>query len=270
LTFDQLVKDTEFIGLMRAILEKLERFHKWPVDIEFTVEISQGYPHTEFTVHLLQCRPQISHKERQIVDIPDTIAPTDLILQTTELVPHGAVTDIRYIVYVPPDRYHHAPSYELKLEIARVIGRLNLKLANTDFMLIGPGRWGSSDVDLGVKVTYADIHNTRVLVEVSSAAQGTEAEPSYGTHFFQDLVEAGIYPLPITLSSRGAVLNTKFLEGAPNCLTELLPELDAFSPYVQVIDVPASAQGRLLHMVMNDELERAVGYLAMSQSGARR
>ncbi|MCU0520627.1 MAG: PEP/pyruvate-binding domain-containing protein [Anaerolineae bacterium] len=270
LTFDQLVKDGGFIGLMRAILEKLERFHKWPVDIEFTVEIGPRYPQTDYTVHLLQCRPQTSHKERQVVDIPDTIASSDLVLQTTELVPHGAVSDVRYIVYVRPDRYHHAPSYELKLEIARVIGRLNMRLADTSFILIGPGRWGSSDVDLGVKVTYADIHNTRVLVEVSSAAQGTEAEPSYGTHFFQDLVEAGIYPLPITLSSRGAVLNTKFLEGAPNALAALLPEFEAFCAYVQVIDVPAVAQGRLLQVIMNDELERAVGYLGISKSTERR
>jgi hypothetical protein len=89
LTFDQLLKDASFINLMRGIMGKLERFHRWPVDIEFTVEIGQGYPHTDYAVHLLQCRPQISHKERQVVDIPDTIAPCDLILQTTELVPHG-------------------------------------------------------------------------------------------------------------------------------------------------------------------------------------
>lgn len=270
LTFDQLLKDAEFIGLMRSILEKLERFHNWSVDIEFTVEIGQGYPDTDYTIHLLQCRPQISHKERLVVDIPDTIAASDLILQTTELVPHGAVAGIRYIVYVRPDRYHHAPSYELKLDIARVIGRLNMRLANTNFILIGPGRWGSSDVDLGVKVTYADIHNTRVLVEVSSAAEGTEAEPSYGTHFFQDLVEAGIYPLPITLNNRGAVLNTKFLDGAPNVLTDLVPEMAAYSPYVQVIDIPAVAQGRTLQIIMNDELERAVGYLSTSRAAEQR
>ncbi len=145
-----------------------------------------------------------------------------------------------------------------------------MRLANTNFILIGPGRWGSSDVDLGVKVTYADIHNTRVLVEISSAAEGTEAEPSYGTHFFQDLVEAGIYPLPITLNNRGAVLNTKFLDGAPNVLTDLVPEMAAYSPYVQVIDIPAVAQGRTLQIIMNDELERAVGYLSTSRAAEQR
>ncbi len=260
LTFDQLVKDRNFIGLMRAILAKLERYHKWPVDIEYAVDIIQGTSGTSYTVHLLQCRPQVSRKQRQGVDIPESIPIADLILQTTELVPHGAVSNVRYIVHVRPDRYQHAPSYDTKLEIARVIGRLNQALARDAFILIGPGRWGSSDVDLGVKVTYADIFNTRVLVEVSSA-DGTEAEPSYGTHFFQDLVEAGIYPLPISLGSRGAVVNTAFLDGAPNSLSDLLPGDSAYSSYIHVIDVPSATRGRYLEIIMNDEQERAVAFL---------
>jgi len=261
LTFDQLVKDQRFIGLMRAILERLERYHKWPVDIEFTVDVAENHPGAHYTVHLLQCRPQVSHKQRQAVDIPETIPLPDLILQTAELVPLGSVSDVHTIVYVRPDRYHRAPTYETKLEIARVIGRLNQALAGTTFILIGPGRWGSSDVDLGVKVTYADIYNARVLVEVSAAANGTQAEPSYGTHFFQDLVEAGIYPLPITLGSRGAVLNTKFLDAAPNDLARLLPNDAAYADYVHVIDVPQVTGGRSLEVIMNDEQERAVAFL---------
>jgi hypothetical protein len=270
LTFDQLVKDRRFIQLMSEILGKLERYHRWPVDIEFTVDIEPGSPRPTFTVHLLQCRPQISRKQQQAVEIPDNIPKQDIIIQTTELVPQGVVSDIRYIVYVRPDRYRSAPSYDVKLEIARVIGRLNQALADETFILIGPGRWGSSDVDLGVKVTYTDIYNSRLLVEVSSADSGIGAEPSYGTHFFQDLVEAAIYPLPVTLGHSGARLNAAFLNNAANCLPELLPQDTRFRDYIQVVDVPQAAGGRRLEIIMNDEQERAVAYLKNAQPTKRR
>jgi hypothetical protein len=126
---------------------------------------------------------------------------------------------------------------------------------------MGPGRWGSSNLDLGLKVTYADIYNARVLVEIPLGREGGAAEASYGTHFFQDLVEAGIFPLPITPDENGATLNTRFLTAAPNLLAELSPSDSAFARYVRVVDVPAVAEGRYLEIVMNGEQERAVGYL---------
>jgi hypothetical protein len=212
-------------------------------------------------VHILQCRPQTSRKEQQAVELPERIPEEDLILQTTDLVPHGVVSGIRYVVYVDPDQYRRTPSYTDKLEIARVIGRLNQALSGETFILIGPGRWGSSDVDLGVKVTYMDIYNAKVLVEISNRGGGMGAEPSYGTHFFQDLVEAGIYPLPIIMGNKGARLNTDFLNGAPNQLATLLPNDAEYTPYVQVLEVPSVAAGRTMEIVMNDEQERAAGYL---------
>ncbi|MCD6284704.1 MAG: PEP/pyruvate-binding domain-containing protein [Anaerolineae bacterium] len=270
LTFNQLVKDRHFIKLMRAILSKLERYHQWPVDIEFTVDVTPGYPHATYDVHLLQCRPQTSRKEQQSVEIPDAIPESDLILRTTELVPHGKVSDIRYVVYVRPQDYRRAPDTTVKLEIARVIGRLNRRLDGEIFILAGPGRWGSSDVDLGVKVTYADIYNTRMLIEIAGADAGAGAEPSYGTHFFQDLVEAAIYPLPVTLGKSGTVLNAEFLDNAPNKLPELLPQDADVSGYIHVIDVPAVAQGRRLEIIMNNEQELAVGYLRSPRYNEKR
>jgi hypothetical protein len=267
LTFDRLVEDTAFIDLMKQMLSRLEEEHRWPVDVEFTVDIEPGHPHAVYTIHLLQCRPQVSRKQQAAVEIPDPIPPQDLILQTTELVPLGIVPGVRYVVCVDPQTYHRAPAHStsvgstVKLEIARVIGRLNEKLRDEVFILIGPGRWGSSDVDLGVKVTYADIFNARVLIEVASTDSGMGAEPSYGTHFFQDLVEAGIFPLPVPLGRRGTFLNTDFLDRAPNRLAALLPNDAEYAAYVKVIDVPAITGGRHIEVVMNDEQQRAVAYL---------
>jgi len=260
LTFDQLVKDKHFIRLMRAVLDRLERFHRWPVDIEFTVDVTPGFPHATYDVRLLQCRPQISRKQQQAVEIPESIKPSDLILRSTELVPHGKVDGIRYIVYVRPSQYRQTPDHTAKLDIARVIGRLNKRLEGETFVLAGPGRWGSSDVDLGVKATYADIYNARALIEIAGTDGAAGAEPSYGTHFFQDLVEAAIYPLPVTVGKAGTVLNTEFLECSDNQLADLLPDDAGAADVIRVIDLETAA-GCCMDLIMNDELELAVGYL---------
>jgi hypothetical protein len=261
LTFDQLTQDKNFITLMRDILNKLERYHKTPVDIEFAVSIKSQYPHTEYTIHLLQCRPLVSKKQIKNIEIPDTIPESDLIFLANKLIPQGIVYGVRYIVHVPTDEYSKAPDYETKTEIARIISKLNKKLEGETFILIGPGRWGSSEADLGVRVTYADIFNTKVLIELPLKQKGNTAEPSYGTHFFQDLVETGIYPLPIDPRENQASINTKFLDTAPNVLETLLPEAAQYARYVHVIDVPATTGGRYLDIIMNDEEERAIGYL---------
>ncbi len=261
LTFEQLTQDPRFISFMQTILKKLERHHQWPVDIEFTIDITPRYPRAEYTLHLLQCRPMVSAKQRRVIEIPDDIPESALILRSGTLVPQGAVSDVRYIVYVDPAQYTQAPSYEVKSEIARIVGRLNKLLEHETFILIGPGRWGSSDADLGVKVTYADIYNAKVLVEAPLTRGGAIAEPSYGTHFFQDLVETGILPLPIAPGERGDLLNTTFLYSAPNQLGVLLPDAAAYGDYIRVVDVPAFANGRYLEIIMNDEQEKAVGYL---------
>jgi hypothetical protein len=112
-----------------------------------------------------------------------------------------------------------------------------------------------------VKVTYADIYNAKVLVEVPLTKEGSTAEASYGTHFFQDLVEAGIFPLPITPGEGDAWLNTELLLRSPNVLGELLPADAVYARYIRVIDVPRVTGGRHLEVVMNGEKEKGVAYL---------
>ena len=261
LTFEQLTQDKQFITLMKTILTKLERHYKWPVDIEFAIDVHPRYPQVEYTIRLLQCRPLVSQEWMGDVEIPEGIPERDLILTACKLVPQGIVSGVRYIVYIDPVGYSRIPDYVTKLELARVIGRLNKRLEGERFILMGPGRWGSSNLDLGVKVTYADIYNTRVLVEIPLTREGVTAEASYGTHFFQDLVETGIFPLPVTPGEDGAMLNFRFLTESPNVLAELLPADTTYARYVRVIDVLAVTGGRYLEIVMDGEHERAVGYL---------
>ena len=260
LTFEQLTRDSQFITLMKTILKRLERHYKSPVDIEFTVEIQPEYPHASYTVHLLQCRP-LASPEWMRAEIPEEISDQDLILRACKLVPQGVVSGVRYIVYIDPVVYSQVPDYVTRLELARVVGRLNKRLEGQRFILMGPGRWGTSNLDLGIKVAYADIYNAKALVEIPLLRGGSTTEASYGTHFFQDLVETGIFPLPIVPGEGGAMLNYRFLTESPNVLADLLPDDAAYSQYVRVIDVPVVTRGRYLEIVMDGEREEAVGYL---------
>jgi hypothetical protein len=261
LTFDELMKNQEFVNLMRGVLQKLERHYGRPVDMEFTVEITQERP-PHFILHLLQCRPQ-SWREGGIgIHVPTEEAPPeDVIFLARRMVPHGRVNNIRYIVYVRPEKYYHAPDRTTQLELARLIGRLNSRLEDETFILMGPGRWGTSNIDLGLKVTYADIYNSSALIEIAQSGDEDTIEVSYGTHFFQDLVESEIYPLPLYLNSPDTVFNRAFFEETPNALDELLSDDAQFADYVKVIDVPAVTGGRQLDLAMDSTEDEAMAYL---------
>ncbi len=259
-TFDRLLAETTFAAEMRDLLGLLERHYGRPVDMEFTLDLGAEGAKPRPRICLLQCRPQASMAEAEGVSVPD-IPENHALFTSRWLVPHGRVADIRYVVYVSPSAYAALPTASRRAEVARVIGRLNQKLAGERFILIGPGRWGSSSIDLGVKVTYADIYNARMLVELGVSGLEASPEVSYGTHFFQDLVEAQIYPLAIFPDAPGALFRTEFFEESANALADLLPEDARWSAVVRVLDVPALTGGRHLEVVMDSDEEVAVGYL---------
>jgi hypothetical protein len=268
LTFETLLKDTTLVLLMKAILKKLERRYGGPVDIEFTVDIGSEYPQPSLRVHLLQCRPQSSHESdwRQASSLWDeawAIPEEDVIFSASKLVPHGLVPQIRYVVYVDPEKYDRIADPSTKLQLARVVGHINHRLEGERFILMGPGRWGSSNMDLGLKVTYADIHNTSVLAEIALSRGNGTPELSYGTHFFQNLVEARIYPLPLYPHQGDTVFRTAFFLESPNVLKDLLPSDGRYAEYIRVIDVPATTEGRYLEVVMDSEKGKALGYLRL-------
>ncbi|MEW5818196.1 MAG: PEP/pyruvate-binding domain-containing protein, partial [Spirochaetota bacterium] len=261
LTFENLLKNTDFVKLMKTMLKKLERHYERPVDIEFTVQLIPGYPKPTFKVYLLQCRPLSNQDWIQDIVIPPDIPPADQLFTANHLVPQGVVDRIKYIIYVDPIVYSQIADTSVRLELGRVIGRLNKRLAEEEFILMGPGRWGSSNIDLGVKVTYADIFNTRMLIEIAVTRNGIIPEVSYGTHFFQDLVESRIHPLSLFPDDPDILFNREFLDMASNSLALLLPQDSIYVDYIKVINVPWISKGKLLRVVMNAEESQAVGYL---------
>ncbi|MGE5602485.1 MAG: PEP/pyruvate-binding domain-containing protein [Nitrososphaerales archaeon] len=260
ITMDSLLTQTTFASDLKTVLKALEFSYSHPVDIEFTVEIGKEYPKPSVRLHLLQCRPHSNPGENETVVIPDKIPDQDIIFGTTKLVPTGSVRQIAYVVYAQPEMYAAANPSQ-KLELARLIGRINQRLEGKTFILMGPGRWGSSNADLGLKVGYADFYNTRALVEIGWGQGKNRPTLSYGTHFFQDLVESHIYPLAIYPGEPGNPFKTGFFEAALNALPALLPGEAGWSEYVKIIDVPATTGGRHLELVMSGDEGRAVAYL---------
>ena len=111
----------------------------------------------------------------------------------------------------------------MRNKLRKAIRLLNDKLAREYFICIGPGRWGSFNPDLGIDISYPEIKNPRALVELSGSEYGLSPEPSFGTHFFQDLLKSQIYPLAICLDDNDVIFNRDFFYRTPNALTGTLP-----------------------------------------------
>ena len=260
LTFNYLTRNNKFVHLMRSMLERLETAYRLPVDVEFTVEIIPDYPQPDFKLSILQCRPLSQRKEEHSITIPENISDEDILFTAYELIPDGGAEGVRYIVFVDPEAYR-ACELANKHALGRAISRLNRRFENESYILMGPGRWGSVNIDLGVQVTYADIHNTKVLIEMAVAHNGQLPELSYGTHFFQDLVEAGIHSLPLHIGQENSRFNWSFFRESPNLLAQLQPEDAELEPYLRVIDVASLPGNRRLNVSMDGRNDRAFGFL---------
>ncbi|TAM46902.1 MAG: pyruvate, phosphate dikinase, partial [Acidobacteria bacterium] len=207
-------------------------------------------------------RPQSFNRENVAAAIPRDVPDKSVLFTANRYVSNGRVPDITHIVYVDPDRYNELGDHAALQEVGRTVSRLNALLPKRQFVLIGPGRWGSrGDIRLGVNVTYSDINNTAVLVEIARKRGNYVPDLSFGTHFFQDLVEAGIRYLPLYPDEPGAVFDERFLRESENELASLAPEFAHLGAVVRVIDVPKACPGMVLRVLMNADEDRAVGLL---------
>lgn len=261
LTFDKLVQDPKFVNLLRTTLTLLEKKYEQAVDTEFTVEITQSGADINYILHILQCRPLSLRQETPTAEIPADLGDKRILFRSHRLVPDGQALGVRYIVFIDPTLYRRIPEPNIKRELGRAVSRLNHILEKESFVLMGPGRWGSSNLELGVRVSYGDIHNTKVLIEMGVAEAGVAPELSYGTHFFQDLVEGGIYSLPLhLLADIPHQFDWDFFQKTHNILPLFSPDDAHLAPYLRVIDVLAQTDC-LLDILMNGVQDEAVGYL---------
>ncbi|NLG71994.1 MAG: hypothetical protein GX495_08145 [Chloroflexi bacterium] len=265
LTFDGLLSRTPFARRMKRMLKILEKHYRSPVDTEFTVEVIDPLSlNPEIKITLLQCRPQSQLKEND-VRLPEKLSAKDVIFSTRRMAPRGVIRGVRYVVFVVPEGYFSLPTPNARANLARSIGLLDQALEGENFICVGPGRWGTSNPDLGVKISYADIYHTRALVELAGRGIGTAPEASFGTHFFQDLIESNIFPLAVYLDDPDSEFNHAFFYNTPNVLSEFLPQGKELENCLRLIRVSDYRPGYQLDLIMDAEQGKSVAFLSPEQ-----
>jgi hypothetical protein len=262
LTFERLLSETAFPQVMGRILKTLETAYQYPVDVEFTLN------HTfdgSMRLNLVQCRPLQTKGGTTSIRIPDNIDARDIFIAQESRFFGGSVSLIlRRVIYVDPETYLALTSAQCR-DLTRLIGALNRHLDENKepcTLLLGPGRWGTSTPGLGIPVTFADISRVTVLAEMAFATGGLIPEISYGSHFFQDLVENDIFYLAVFPGSPGQCLDLDWLRAQPNQLAQLEPTFAPLAHAVRVVEVP-----RGLHLLANVVTQQLVVYRFAPQSG---
>ena len=237
LTFDELLSSTDFSAIMFKMLKRLEEIYNYPVDIEFTANFNaEG----KMQINLLQCRPFQTKGHYSRVEIPNKIKKSKILLRQEGNFMGGSVYEnISRIIYIDPQGYVKLPLSE-KYNIARLVGKINKTINSRDEMptiLFGPGRWGTTTPAMGVPVTFSEINNIAAIAEIAYTEGSLIPDLSFGTHFFQDMVEMNIFYMAIYPDLEKVVFNTALMQSMPNILDTLVPEDRQYADVVYVLDV---------------------------------
>ena len=265
LTFEKLLTETAFTRIMQDILKTLESRYQYPVDIEFTVNFTHEQ---KPLINLLQCRPlqtrgrpsapqAVKGQEGEFVLLgPDGLSakidPERILFACDgHFMGGGIYQDITRVIYIEPEAYLNLP-LSGKYDIARLVGTLNNFVSwalspesggqvpqtnGEPTILFGPGRWGTTTPSLGVPVGFHEINNVAVLAEIAHEGGNLMPELSFGTHFFQDLVESDIFFVALFPGKAGTIFNKAKLDEIPNKLIEVLPESSKYADVVRFYEL---------------------------------
>lgn len=233
--FQKLLSDTQFPEMMKDILALLSNVYDYPVDIEYTANFSDS---GDFKINLLQCRPLQTRGPGKSVKMPKvTDANGCFFSQKGSFMGGNVRLPIDYVIYVKAQEYLTLSEQD-KYAVARHIGLLNSALKGKSVMLMGPGRWGTTTPSLGVPLHFSELCNMSAICEMASVEAGFSPELSFGSHFFQDLVEAGIFYVAMFEGQKGVVFNPGYVLKKEN----ILPELSSVSAKLRdVIHVAKTA-----------------------------
>ncbi|RKY53133.1 MAG: hypothetical protein DRP89_06635, partial [Candidatus Neomarinimicrobiota bacterium] len=190
LSFDNILKYNYFplAEIIVRLLEIGENAFGMPIEIEFAVNLEKDLKNDKFpTFYILQIRP-LSVASEEIILIPKKINRDKLLLYTEKGMGNGVITDVKDIIYLIPERFNKLKTLEMQKEIEKLNSKM--KKENREYILIGPGRWGSMDRFLGIPVRWFQICNAKVIVE--TGLEDFNIEPSQGTHFFHNLVSMNV------------------------------------------------------------------------------
>ena len=231
-----LLENKDFTEFMQKTLKTLEKAYENPVDIEYTVNMDQE---KNVVVNLVQCRPLYTGKQGKQISIPNL--PQDQIffqLQDSSM-GSSAEFSLTAVVEVDPVQYYCCP-YAVKPKAAQAIGRINayFRQQKGNILLTAPGRLGTSSPELGVPVTFSHISGFRCICEVSDSRAGYMPELSYGSHMFQDLVEADIIYNAIWNDNRTLAYHPQLLKNCRNLFPNICPDMKDLFPMIKVYETP--------------------------------
>ena len=246
-----LVRNREMMERMQRMMHLIQKEYGEPVDIEFTINVSES---REYMINLLQCRPLQVFKDGGGVTVPENVRAEDILLETRHA-SMGLSREVKLdrIVYVDPVKYYQLP-YNEKTAIAALIGRINWKYRDTGthMMLLVPGRIGTSSPELGVPTAFSDISGFDAVCEIAENRAGYNPELSYGSHIFQDLVEAQILYTAVFPGERTIRFRPELLRQVPNRIGEI-PGGAEKQEVICLADVSA-LDCRLYHDLTNEHI----------------
>lgn len=180
-----------------------------PIEIEFAVNLDKENPQ-KASFYLLQIRPIVDNKEVMEEDL-SLIPKEQTLLASTNVLGHGIVNDVNDVVYVKSDAFNASNNQQIAYEIEK----MNRKFASDEknYVLVGPGRWGSSDSWLGIPVKWPHISNARIIVECG--LENYRVDPSQGTHFFQNLTSFGVGYFTVNPYNGDGWFDEAFLNSMP-------------------------------------------------------
>ena len=191
ISFDSILKYGRYplAKILQDVLDICKDALMCDVEVEFAADLDYRHKDNCLTLKLLQVRPVGEYGNESNITIEDALKQMNKVLvRSTKALGSGHMDNITHIIHVPSSTFDSARTKDMAAEIARFNNIV--KSEGGSYLLIGPGRWGSSDPWLGIPVLWSDISEARVIVE--SAIPGYQIEPSQGTHFFQNITSLGV------------------------------------------------------------------------------
>ena len=210
ISFDSILKYGRYplAQIIRDILNLCKQALMCDVEMEFAADLDYRHNDNALVLKLLQVRPVGEYGLDNNVSIEDALKSLDKVLvKSSKALGSGHMENITHVIHVPSDSFDSARTKEMAAEIARFNNMV--KNEGGSYLLVGPGRWGSSDPWLGIPVLWSDISEARVIVE--SAIPGYQIEPSQGTHFFQNITSLGVGYLTVDTVRRDGLIDEKAL-----------------------------------------------------------
>ena len=230
-----LVANKKLMDQMKRMLHCIQEEYDYPVDTEFTINISDN---GDYSVDLLQCRPLQVQRSSGGTVIPESIPEDNILLENmSSSMGLSKASELDIIVYVDPVNYYNMP-YRDKPAVARLIGKINwhYRELNKHMMLIVPGRVGTTSPELGVPTSFADISAFEIICETEETKAGYNPELSYGSHIFQDLVEAEILYTAVFNNAKTIHFHPDKLQRCPDVISDF-DCTENLSDIVHVYDV---------------------------------